>query len=166
MRYLSYLSSIVQQVAAEESSQLAIAQKERNVVSAIENEHTQTIKELCNAEKVVREQYHSVWDSCTKYAGLRKPEDQRPEPENIDWKSAVRLQEHAALLIREWFDRRAQQAVAERQRKIYEEKERNDAKITAEAEAARKKSEEFIHTEQERGYALLERMRQKYRHNS
>ncbi len=163
--YLNCLIEIVEQLGAEAASQSTIAQNERDAVSAFENKYMQDSEELLRAKKTIRDQYISAWESCTQQAGLKRPRDLRPVPTNLSWNEAVRIQEKAAAKIRNWFALRTQRAFIDRQRKVREEAAKKAALAAAQAEAARKRAEEAARAERERGEALIEAMKQKYRKN-
>ena len=111
----------------------------------------------------MKEQYQSVWESCTRDAGIRRPQDQRPAATDLPWKETVRIQEQAASAIRNWFSLRTQQAFIERQKKIREEAVKKAAIAAAQAENEKRKAEEAARAEKERAEALIESMKRKYR---
>ena len=85
-QYQKYISELVSFVSTEGNTQNAIAQKERNLVSEIENEYMQTISELQRAKQAISNQYRSIWESCATNAGLRRPEAQRPSYTDSNWR--------------------------------------------------------------------------------
>lgn len=163
--YLDCLVKIVEQLENEAASQGSIAQSERNQISEIENKFMQLSEELQQAKRIVQAQYANVWESCTKNAGLKKPRDQRPSPTNLSWSEAVHIQEQAATRVRDWFTLKSQQAFLERCKKVREAEAKRAALAAVQAEEARKRAEEAARAEAERGKALLESMKQKYRGN-
>lgn len=164
-QYQKYISELVSFVSTEGNTQNVIAQKERNLVSEIENEYMQTISELQRAKQAISNQYRSIWESCTTNAGLRRPEAQRPSYTDANWRECVKIQEQAAKEIQEWFTRKTQQAFIEKQRKLQQEAERKAASALSAAEAERKRKEEEAAKEAARGASLLEEMKRKYRKN-
>lgn len=161
--YLSSLTEIVEQIGNDAASKDKIAQEERNSISEIEKKFMHLSEELNGAKKTVRDQYRSVWESCTKGEGLKKPQDMRPVVTDLDWKEAVRQQEQAAARIRDYFARKSQQAMLERQRKMQEEAARRAAQAAAEAEAKKRQAEEEARREREKAEALVEEMKRKHR---
>lgn len=163
--YLTCLNKIVEQLGNEATSQGAIAQDERNKISEIENRFMQLSEELQQAKKIVQAQYANVWESCTQNAGLKRPRDQRPSPTNLSWVEAIHIQEQAAIRVRDWFTLKSQQALLERRKKVREAEAKRAALAAAQAEEARKRAEEAARAEAQRGEALIEAMKQKYRYN-
>lgn len=162
-KYSNCLVKIIDQLDSESLSQEKVAQSERNAVSTIENQYMTIFDELQQAQKAVQEQYQSVWESCTRDAGIRRPQDQRPAATDLPWKETVRIQEQAASAIRNWFSLRTQQAFIERQKKIREEAVKKAAIAAAQAENEKRKAEEAARAEKERAEALIESMKRKYR---
>lgn len=162
-KYSNCLVEIIDQLRSESLSQEKVAQSERNAVSTIENQYMAISDELQQAQKAVQEQYQSVWESCTRDAGIRRPRDQRPAATDLPWKEAVRIQEQAASAIRNWFSVRTQQAFIERQKKVREEAAKKAAMAMAQAENERRKAEEAARAEKERAEALVESLKRKYR---
>ena len=152
-KYSNCLVKIIDQLDSESLSQEKVAQSERNAVSTIENQYMTIFDELQQAQKAVQEQYQSVWESCTRDAGIRRPQDQRPAATDLPWKETVR----------NWFSLRTQQAFIERQKKIREEAVKKAAIAAAQAENEKRKAEEAARAEKERAEALIESMKRKYR---
>lgn len=166
LSYESYLNSLLdisEQIQNEETSKSTIDQKERNAVSNIENDYLLLSEELQNAKNAVSAQYKSVWESCTKNAGLKIPQEQRPAATSLSWKEAVRVQEQAASKIQDWFTMKSQRAILERQKKLREEEAQKAAIAAAQAEAIKRRAEEAARAERERGEAIIEAMKQKHR---
>ena len=90
-KYSNCLVEIIDQLRSESLSQEKVAQSERNAVSTIENQYMAISDELQQAQRTVREQYQSVWESCTRNTGIRRPQDQRPAATDLPWKEAVRI---------------------------------------------------------------------------
>ena len=164
--YLNNLLELTDHLHGEEDSQGEIARDERKTVADIESRYMRISDELQQAKKAVREQYQSVWESCVQSAGLKKPRDQRPAVTPLGWKEAVQLQEQAAKRIKDWFTVKAQQAVIERQKKLREDEARRAAIIAAAAEKERQLAEEKAREERERGNALVEALKRKYRNSN
>lgn len=125
LSYESYLNSLIEiseQIKNEEISKSTIAQSERNAVSIIENDYLLLSEELQNAKRAVSAQYKSVWESCTKNAGLRIPQEQRPVATNLSWREAVKEQERAASKIQDWFTMKSQRAILVRQKNFVKKK--------------------------------------------
>ena len=162
-KYLNCLVEIIDQLRSESLSQEKVAQSERNAVSTIEKQYMTISDELRQAQKAVQEQYQSVWESCTRDAGIRRPRDQRPTATDLPWKEAVRIQEQAASAIRNWFSMRTRQAFIERQKKVREEAAKKAAMAAAQAENEKRKAEEAARVEKERAEALVESLKRKYR---
>lgn len=162
-QYQKHISNLISLTSSEDSSQNDILQEERNKVAEIENEFLQISTELQRAKQTVNSQYRSVWESCTKNAGLRRPEAQRPAYTDSNWIECIRIQERAAKEIQEWFAVKTQQAVAERQRQLQIEAERRAAIASSTAEAERKRKEEAAALEEARGASFLEEMKRKFR---
>lgn len=163
--YMECMIGIVNQVGAQEAAREAIAQKERDSTAEFENKYMQYAEELQRAKRTVQEQYASVWESCTRQMSLKRPRDQHPAATGLALKEAVRLQQQAASRIRDWFTVKAQRAAADRQRKAQAEAAKKAALDAAQAELARQKAEEAAREERERGEALIEAMKRKYRKN-
>lgn len=162
-KYSNCLVEIIDQLRSESLSQEKVAQSERNAVSTIENQYMAISDELQQAQRTVREQYQSVWESCTRNAGIRRPQDQRPTATDLPWKEAVRIQEQAASSIRNWFTTQTQQAFIERQKKVREEAAKKADMAAAQAENEKRKAEEAARAEKERAEALVESLKRKYR---
>ena len=162
-KYANCLVEIIDQLRSESLSQEKVAQSERNAVSTIENQYMAISDELQQAQKAVQEQYQSVWESCTRNAGIRRPPDQRPVATDLPWKEAVRVQEQAASSIRDWFSMQTQQAFIERQKKVREEAAKKAAMAAAQAENEKREAEEAARAEKERAEALVESLKRKYR---
>ena len=162
-KYSNCLVEIIDQLRSESLSQEKVAQSERNAVSTIENQYMAISDELQQTQRAVREQYQSVWESCTRNAGIRRPQDQRPAATDLPWKEAVRIQEQAASSIRNWFSMQTQQAFIERQKKVREEAAKKAAMAAAQAENEKRKAEEAARAEKERAEALVESLKRKYR---
>ena len=73
-KYSNCLVEIIDQLRSESLSQEKVAQSERNAVSTIENQYMVISDELQQAQRAVREQYQSVWESCTRNAGIHGAE--------------------------------------------------------------------------------------------
>ena len=155
-KYSNCLVEIIDQLRSESLSQEKVAQSERNAVSTIENQYMAISDELQQAHRAVREQYQSVWESCTRNAGIRRPQDQRPAATDLPWKQA-------ASSIRNWFSMQTQQAFIERQKKVREEAAKKAAMAAAQAENEKRKAEEAARAEKERAEALVESLKRKYR---
>ena len=160
--YRDRIVDLISQVNRVEDSHNSIAQDERIAVSDVEKRFLQVIGELEEAEKAVREQYHSVCDSCAK-EGLKKPLEQRPTPTELCWQEAVKKQEYAASRIRDWFTQKAQAAIVEKQKRLQEEAARKAAIGAAQEEAARKQKEEEAQAEKRRASALIDALKQKHK---
>ena len=161
--YLNCIIDIEQMILKEQNRQNEIAEKERQAYSKGDSEYEQLSDQLENARRTVRAQYRSVWESCTREAGLKRPQDQRPEETALPWREAVRLQEKSASVIRTWFEQRTAQAIAERERRLREEKERQAAAAAARAEEERKKAEEEERKQREFGESLIEKLKNRHR---
>lgn len=161
--YSNSLVEIIDQLRHEALSQDQIAQSERNAVSTMERQYMSDSQELQQALQTIQEQYRSVWKSCTRNTGLKRPREQRPTPTNLSWKEAIRIQEQAACKIRNWFTWQTQQAFIERQKRIHEEAAQQAAIAAAQAEAEKKKAEEAARLEAQRAEALIEALKQKHR---
>lgn len=159
--YLKSLNEIIGQIGGEESSQGSIDSEERKAVAEIDKKYMHYAEELDNAMKAVRQQYRSVWESCTQIEGMRIPGDQRPAQTDLTWKQAVQIQEKAAAPIREWFDAKSRQAVAARQKRMKEEEAKRIAAEKVRAEEAKKKAEEEKKRRKDKAASLVEEMKRR-----
>lgn len=164
-QYQNYISELVSFVSKEGNVQNTIAQGERNQVAKIENEYMKRMSVLQQIEQTISDQYRSIWESCSKNAGLRRPEAQRSSYTDVDVNECVRIQQRAAREIQDWFIREKKQALAEKKRKLQQEAERKAASALLAAEEKRKQKAEAEALEAARGASLLEEMKQKYRKN-
>jgi len=162
-KYLNCLVEIIEHISQEKKKQSEISQDERSKVSEKENEYMRRMDELKKAEVAVRQQYQSVWESCTNQSGLRRPMDQRPVETPLNWLEAVKIQEQFANKIRNWFNDITQRAIIERQKKIQEEQKRREELIAAKILEEKRRAEEVARLERERGEVLLEEMKRKYK---
>lgn len=162
-QYRNALVEIVDKLRSAASSQGTLAQNERDVFSSIENEFKSMMDELENAEKIVRDQYRSVWEDCTKEDGIRAPMEQRPLSTDLDWKSAVQKQQQTAGEIRNWFAEKAEKATLERKRRLEEEERRRKAQENAVEEEARRRAQEAERKAEKDALELIERMKRQYR---
>ena len=162
-QYQKCFANLVSLTLSEDDSQNDIAQEERNIVAQIENEYLQVSTDLQRAKQAIRKQYRSIWESCSSNAGLRRPEDQRPAFTDKSWRECVREQEQAAKVIQDWFTIKTQQAVAEKQKQLQQEKARRVASALSAAEAERKRKEEAAALEEAKAASFLEEMKQKFR---
>lgn len=162
-QYQKCFANLVSLTLSEDDSQNDIAQEERNIVTQIENEYLQVSTELQKAKQAIRKQYRSIWESCSSNAGLRRPEEQRPAFTDKNWRECVREQEQAAKVIQDWFTIKTQQAVAEKQKQLQQEKARRVASALSAAEAERKRKEEAAALEEAKAASFLEEMKQKFR---
>lgn len=162
-QYQKCFANLVSLTLSEDDSQNDIAQEERNIVAQIENEYLQVSTDLQRAKQAIRKQYRSIWESCSSNAGLRRPEDQRPAFTDKSWRECVREQEQAAKVIQDWFTIKTQQAVAEKQKQLQQEKARRVASALSAAEAERKRKEEAAALEEAKAALFLEEMKQKFR---
>lgn len=162
-QYQKCFADLVSLTLSEDDSQNDIAQEERNIVAQIENEYLQVSTDLQRAKQAIRKQYRSIWESCSSNAGLRRPEDQRPAFTDKSWRECVREQEQAAKVIQDWFTIKTQQAVAEKQKQLQQEKARRVASALSAAEAERKRKEEAAALEEAKAASFLEEMKQKFR---
>lgn len=165
-QYEKLIADLILLTSSDDKMQDGIAKQERNLVAEIENEYLATTSELQKAKRAIDSQYNSVWESCSKNAGLRKPSAQRPAYTEINWKECIAIQEKAAKEIQEWFAIKTQQALAERQKKIQEEAARKAASALSAAEAERKRKQEAEAQEIARGASLLEEMKRKFRNTN
>lgn len=161
--YANCLAEIIELLHAAEASQKQAAQEERSAVSAMEDQYLRRWEALQQARRTVQAQYESVWESCTRNTGLRRPRDQRPAAADLPWQEAVRRQEQAAAAIRNWFSARTQQAFAERQKRLQAEAKNHAAMAAAQAETQKKRAEEAARAEEERAETLIEALKRKYR---
>ena len=164
-QYQKQFVDLVALIASEDNSQNDIAQEERNTVALLENEYLQVSTDLQRTKQTIRKQYRSIWESCSTNAGLKRPEDQRPTFTDKSWRECVREQEQAAKVIQDWFAVKAQQAVAEKQKRLQQEKERRAENDISAAESERKRKEEAAALEEKKGASLLEEMKRKFRNN-
>lgn len=162
-QYQKCFADLVSLTLSEGDSQNDIAQEERNIVAQIENEYLQVSTDLQRAKQAIRKQYRSIWESCSSNAGLRRPEEQRPAFTDKSWRECVREQEQAAKVIQDWFTIKTQQAVAEKQKQLQQEKARRVASALSAAEAERKRKEEAAALEEAKAASFLEEMKQKFR---
>ena len=162
-QYQKCFADLVSLTLSEDDSQNDIAQEERNIVAQIENEYLQVSTDLQRAKQAIRKQYRSIWESCSSNAGLRRPEEQRPAFTDKSWRECVREQEQAAKVIQDWFTIKTQQAVAEKQKQLQQEKARRVASALSAAEAERKRKEEAAALEEAKAASFLEEMKQKFR---
>ena len=162
-QYEQCISEFLCSISVEESSSNDIAQKERNLVSEIENEYMQATSELSRAKQTISAQYKSIWESCTANTGLLRPADQRPAYTDAGWRECVREQAQIAKQIQEWFSVKTQEAVAEKQRRMKLEAERKAADALAAAEAERKRKEEEAALEAAKGASLLDEIKRRFR---
>ena len=163
--YLNCLIEVIEQLRSEAALQDENAKIERNTISEIENKHMRYSEELQHAKAAVQAQYGSVWESCAHYEGLKRPREQRPAPSNLSWREAVQKQEEAASKIRDWFTLKSEKAFIERQNRLREEAVHRASIAAKQAEEARKRAEEELQAEKERGEALIEAMKRKHRKN-
>lgn len=162
-QYEQYISEFLCSISDEEKYRNDVAQKERNLVSEIENEYMQTTSDLSHAKQTISAQYKSVRESCIVNAGLRRPEDQRPEYTDASWRECVRVQAQLAKEIQGWFSVKTQEAIAEKQRKMKLEAEKKAAEALEAAEAERKRKEEEAALEAAKGASLLEEMKKRFK---
>ena len=161
--YVSCILEIEQQIAKEQECQNEIAQNERNSFSEDDSAYEQLSDQLEDAERTIRAQYRSVWESCTTEAKLRRPQEQRPEETMLTWEEAVQRQEQCALRIRNWFSVKKTQAIMERKRKLKAEEDRQNALAAAKAEEEKKKVEEERRRQQQLSERLIEEMKKRHR---
>ena len=161
--YRQFLTSIINLVQDESVEQNAISQDERNEVARIENEFSKDINALRMAESAVREQYSSVWTSCSNESGVILPRDQRPLATEMSWKECIKIQEQAASRIRNWIKEKMENAMRERQRQLIEDEKRKAAMLAAQEEAAKKRAEEMAIAERMRAAAMIEEKKRRFR---
>ena len=162
-KYVDCLTEITGLLLGDALSQSSIEKNERETVSEIESQYQAHSEKLEQAKRAVQEQYQSVWDSCSREAGIKWPRAQRPEVTDLPWEEAVRAQQQAASEIRGWFVRRSQQAFLDRQAKLRIEAAKKEEEAIARAEAEKLAAEEAAQAAKERAEKLIDKMKQKYR---
>ena len=162
--YLNCLKTIVSLIDKGEADQNQIEQNKRDTENDIDKKYNNLLSNIAQAKMSVRNQYKSVWESCTNMlVSFKKPQDQRPEATTLTWEAAIKIQDEKACVIRDWFSARRTQALIEKERLLREREEIKRKQELKEQIESQKKAEIEKQQRAEAAAAIIEQMKRRHK---